>query len=94
MKKFEYNQDKNIKLKRERGVSFEEIICLISDGHVIEVLEHNNQDKYNGQSIFVIDIESYVWLVPFIEDDEKIFLKTAFPSRKHSKKYLEKDNDK
>ncbi len=92
MKKYTYNQAKNIKLKSERGISFEELIWLINDGYLIDILDHPDQQKYPGQSIFVVDIEGYVWLVPYVEDDDKIFLKTAFPSRKHSKKYLEGKN--
>lgn len=37
---------------------------------------------------FVINIDNYVYLVPFIEDQQKYFLKTIFPSRKATKKYL------
>jgi hypothetical protein len=92
LKKFTYNQDKNIQLKSQRGISFEELIWLINHGHLIDILEHPNQDKYQGQSIFVIDVEEYIWLVPFVENEDEIFLKTAFPSRKHSKKYLEDKN--
>ncbi len=94
MKKFIYNQDKNIQLKSQRGISFEELIWLINHGHLIDILEHPNQEIYQGQSIFVIDIEGYIWLVPFLEVDDEIFLKTAFPSRNHSKKYLEDKNGK
>ena len=78
MKKFTYNQDKNIQLKSQRGISFEELIWLINDGHLIDILEHLPCEKYQGQSIFMIDVEGYIWLVPFVEDDDEIFLKTAF----------------
>jgi hypothetical protein len=35
-----------------------------------------------------LEINDYVYYVPFIEDNEKIFLKTIIPSRKYTKKYL------
>jgi len=90
--KFAYNKKKDLLLKEERGISFDEIIFYVQEGYVVDVLVNPNQEKYPQQYIYVIDIEGYLWLVPFIEDNEKIFLKTAFPSRKHTTKYLEEKN--
>jgi uncharacterized DUF497 family protein len=85
MKKFNYDLNKSEKLYTERGLSFEEIIALIESGHIIDVLEHPNQDKYHRQKIYLLDVNGYLWLVPFVETEDEIFLKTAFPSRKHNK---------
>ena len=49
------------------------------------------RQKYKGQRVYVIEIEGYAYMVPYLEDDEFIFLKTIFPSRKYTKKYLRKD---
>jgi hypothetical protein len=87
---YEYNAEKNSKLKSERGISFEEIIYYIENGHLLDVIEHPNQDKYASQHFYVIDVDGYVHLVPFVRTERSIFLKTIFPSRKHTKTYLSK----
>lgn len=95
MKYFNWNNDKNEKLREERGVSFEEIVLAIEQGQLLDILEHPNKNKYEKQNIFVIKLYNYVWLVPFVEDEKEVFLKTIIPSRKATKQYLRggKDND-
>jgi uncharacterized DUF497 family protein len=93
MKYFSWNEKKNDLLKTQRQVSFEDIVFQIEKGFLLDVLEHPNQEKYTGQRIFVVQIDDYGYLVPFIEDEREIFLKTIIPSRKATKKYL-KGNSK
>lgn len=81
-KHFAWDPDKNLKLKRERGVSFEEVLFHIEAGDVLDVLDHPNPKRYPGQKIYVILIDGYVHLVPFGESGDEIFLKTIIPSRK------------
>lgn len=88
MKYFDWDEDKNAKLKSEREVCFEDVVTAIDGGNLLEVLEHHNSDKYPNQKIYVVKINDYVYLVPFVEDKEKIFLKTIYPSRKMTRKYL------
>jgi len=88
MKIFAWNDDKNRILKAERQVCFEDVVICIEMGFLLDILEHPNQDKYKGQKIFVVQIDDYVYLVPFVEDEKKIFLKTVIPSRKATKRYL------
>lgn len=88
MKYFSWNEEKNELLREERQVSFEDVVFYIEEGFLLDVLEHPNQEKYKGQRIFVLQMDDYVHLVPFIEDDREIFLKTIIPSRKATKKYL------
>lgn len=88
MKQFDWNKEKNEALIKTRGVSFEEIVVYISKGDLLDILEHPDKQKYPGQRIFVININSYAYYVPFVEDDERIFLKTIIPSRKLSRKYF------
>ena len=90
MKNFVWNEDKNEKLKRERNISFEIILLQIEAGKILDILEHPNSEKYQGQKIFVIEFEGYAFLVPFVEDEQKIFLKTIIPSRKATKFYLKR----
>ena len=55
---------------------------------LLDTIEHPNADKYSNQKIFIVNIENYIYLVPFVESEESIFLKTIIPSRKMTKKYL------
>jgi len=88
MKFFSWNEEKNELLKDERQVSFEDVVFHISQGFLLDILEHPNQDKYKGQRIFVVEIDEYAYLIPFIEDEREIFPKTIIPSRKATRKYL------
>lgn len=85
---FSWNEEKDELLKSERQVSFEDIVFYIEKGFLLDVLEQPNQEKYKGQKIFVVQIDDYIYLVPFIENDHEIFLKTIIPSRKATRKYL------
>ena len=85
MKYYYWNNDKNEKLKKERGISFEDIIYYIENKNLRAVLRHNNQEKYPAQKIYVVEINNYAYLVPFIESEKEIFLKTIIPSRKVTK---------
>jgi len=91
VKYFTWDDAKNEKLKAERGIGFEEIVFLIQRGDLLDVLEHPNQERYGGQRVFVVQRDDYVYLVPFVEDDRLVFLKTIIPSRKATKRYLGKE---
>jgi uncharacterized DUF497 family protein len=88
MKYFSWNEEKNERLKRERNVSFEEVVFHIERGDLLDIVEHPNQEKYQGQRLFIVNIDNYGYLVPFIESEEEVFLKTIIPSRNATKKYL------
>jgi uncharacterized DUF497 family protein len=88
MKPINWNSDKNMTLKAERGVSFEEVLVAISQGLLLNVVEHPNKGKYPNQLIFVVRIRGYAYLVPFVETDEEIFLKTVIPSRSATRRYI------
>jgi len=88
MRYFSWSEEKNELLKEERQVSFEDVVFYIELGFLLDVLEHPNQEKYKGQKIFVVQIDDYAYLVPFVEDDHDVFLKTIIPSRKATRKYL------
>lgn len=85
---FDWDEEKNKKLKEERGVGFEDVVIAIDGGNLLDVLKHHNLKKYPNQQIYVVKIEDYVYLVPFVKGPEKQFLKTIYPSRKMTKKYL------
>ncbi len=88
MKHYNWDPSKNEKLKAERNISFEEIVFHIGQGAEVDVFEHPNQERYPGQKISVVLIEGYAYLVPYIESETEIFLKTIIPSRKATKKYV------
>ena len=90
MKRFNWNADKNEQLRLERDISFEEIIFPLENGGSLDILEHPNQERYGGQRIFVVAVEDYAHLVPFVEDEGEVFLKTIIPSRKATRTYLGK----
>lgn len=88
MKYFSWDSEKNELLKRERGISFEEVVFHIDQGDLLDIVEHPNQDRYRGQRIFVVNIDHYAHLVPFVETEAAVTLKTIIPSRKATKRYL------
>ena len=93
MKYFDWDAAKNAKLRAERGIGLEDIVFHIERGDLLDILEHPNTDRYAGQRIFVVRREDYVYLVPFVEDDHTVFLKTIIPSRKAMKQYLGEESD-
>ena len=92
MKPFRWNHDKNEALKIQRGISFEEIVLAIEADGLLDELRHTNPDKYPNQSILVIALEAYVYLVPYVEEPDYYFLKTVIPSRKATRDYLLRSN--
>jgi uncharacterized DUF497 family protein len=88
MKYFDWNDEKNKLLKKERGVSFEQIELAIASGDLLDRVRHPNPEKYPNQKVFLVKIEDYVYSVPYVEDSERIFLKTIIPNSKATRKYL------
>jgi uncharacterized DUF497 family protein len=89
MKPIRWNSDKNEWLIRNRGVCFEQVLVAFTRDEILDVVEHPNQQKYAGQMVAIVKIGDYAYLVPYVENDEEIFLKTVIPSRKATKKYVE-----
>jgi len=86
---FNYSHEKNQYLKNTRGIGFEDVETAINDGRVLDILTHPNQHLYPNQKLYVLNIHNYAYVVPFVKYEENnIFLKTIFPSRKLTKKYL------
>ncbi len=81
MKEFRWSEVKSLKLKKERGVSFEDIIA----GRFLGIEKNISRDN---QWLMIFEVDGYTWVVPYVDGDGHYFLKTAFPSRKHMKTYL------
>ncbi len=90
MKILNWNKEKNIKLQEERNISFEDIVFQIQMGNILDKVEHHAKPN---QQIYIIEFNDYAYLVPFVETETEIFLKTIIPSRKATKKYLKGEKD-
>jgi len=87
---FDWDNEKNDFLRKQRNVSFEEIVLCISEGSIVDIIE------YPKQRVYLVERENYVYAVPFIKDEDSdiVFLKTIFLSRKYTRKYLQNQEDK
>ena len=92
MKPFRWNHDKNEVLKKDRDISFEEIVLAIEADGLLDGRQHPNPDKYPNQSILVVALEGYIYLVPYVEEQDFYFLKTVIPSRKATRDYLQRNS--
>lgn len=90
---YRWNNEKNLRLKRERGISFEQVVMHIDQGDLVDIVTHHNPERYAHQKILVVNIDAYIYLVPFVEDDRGFFLKTIIPSRKATRDYLGRSNE-
>ncbi len=88
MKKISWSGEKNEKLIAERGISFDDVVYHLEQGNVLDDIDHPNQEKYPNQSILILEINNYAYIVPYVENDTEVFLKTIIPSRKLTKQYL------
>ncbi len=94
MKNINWNTEKSVALKMSRGICFEDIVFFIERGEILDDYLHPNQKSYPGQRIMVIGVAGYAYLVPYVENEEELFLKTIIPSRKATQQYLgEKHED-
>ncbi|MBK7662727.1 MAG: BrnT family toxin [Sterolibacteriaceae bacterium] len=88
MKPLHWSPEKNERLTADRGVSFESVVVAIEAGGLLDILAHPNPLKYPRQRVLVVAVDNYVCLVPFVEEDDCVFLKTIIPSRKATRDYL------
>ena len=93
MKPFRWSHEKNETLKIERSISFEEMVLAIEADGLLDELRHPNPEKYPNQSVFVVTLDGYVYLVPYVEEPGYYFLKTVIPSRKATRGYLLRNPD-
>lgn len=89
-----WDRSKNVGLKKARGVSFEDILHALDEQGLLWVREHPRPEIYPGQRLMGVLVAGYVFIVPFEETDEKIILKTIYPSRKATKEYRQPRGEK
>lgn len=90
MKEFRFDLNKNIRLKLERSIDFDDIVDALKKEKLIKIIDHPNKKRYPKQRIFLVEINKYIYVAPFVEENDYIFLKTAYKSHKYTKKYLRK----
>lgn len=88
IKQFCWNVEKNQQFQAERGVSFEQALRTIQSNQLLDIIQHPNSERYPNQQIFILEMNQYIYLVPFVESENEIFLKTIIPSRKLKRQYL------
>jgi len=92
LKPIQWNPEKNQLLKDTRGFGFEEVAAAMETGGLLDDRPHPNE-AYSHQGIYFVAISGYVMMVPYVEEEDYIFLKTAYPSRKATKHYLKQVPD-
>jgi hypothetical protein len=93
MKSINWNTEKSIALKVSRGICFEDVVFYIERGDILDDYLHPNQQDYPEQRIMVITFNNYAYLVPYVENEEELFLKTIIPSRKATQRYFGEKNE-
>jgi hypothetical protein len=93
MKNINWNTEKSLALKASRGICFEDVVFFIERGEILDDYLHPNQKEYPGQRIMVISVANYAYLVPYVENEEELFLKTIIPSRKATQRYFGEKNE-
>jgi len=88
VKYYDWSDSKNAKLKAERGICFPDIVAAINQKGALADIDHPNVVLYPGQRVLLVEIDNYVYVVPYVEDKTKIFFKTIYASRKMTKKYV------
>ena len=88
MKPFRWNPEKNELLKIDRGLSFEGVVVAVEADGLLDIVEHPNKARYPRRKVLIVSIDSYIHLVPFVEEADHFFLKTVIPSRKATRDYL------
>jgi uncharacterized DUF497 family protein len=93
--RFDWDIEKNERLKKERNISFEDIALILAAGKLWKTADHPNPEKYPNQRVFLVPVDGYIFFVPFVMENDTIFLKTAFPHRKATRDYLKeiKENE-
>ena len=88
MKPYRWNAEKNELLKNARGISFEHVVVAVESGRLLDITDHPNKAQYPRQKVMVVSIESYAYLVPYVEENDYYFLKTVIPSRKATREKM------
>ncbi len=86
MNRFDGDRGKNEILENTSSISFKEIVFHIENDDELDVYPHPNRKRYPNQLVSIVAVNDYAYLVPYVESEESIFLKTIIPSRKATNK--------
>lgn len=84
---FNWSDEKNILLKKERNVCFEDVVTAIKNNKLLDIIK-NQSKNHLVQYCLIIDISNYAYIVHFVQEGNIFFLKTIYKSRKQTRKYL------
>lgn len=84
----DWSPAKNAELKDRYGFGFERVLVALADGKLLDEREHPNKERFGHQRQLVVEIDDYAWVVPFVFQDQQVFLKTLFPSRRATRDYV------
>lgn len=93
MRQISWSEQKSKELLLKRGVSFDDVLSALQDDRFLAIEEHPNRLKYPHQKILIVRLYGYVYIVPFVESNEGLFLKTIYPDRKYHAKYTRSENE-
>lgn len=85
---FSWDNKKNEQLRKDRNISFEQVVIAIDSDNLVDILDHPNKEKYPNQVLILVSINDYVYAVPTVIKEDEFFLKTIYPSRKYTERYL------
>lgn len=85
---YQYSPEKNLKLIEQRSIGFEDVIAILDSRGPLAVIDHPNKEKYFNQKIYIVEIDGYAYLIPFVRQSNTVHLKTIFRSRKVTKQLL------
>lgn len=85
-----WNEVKDKILKKTRKIGFDKIAKAIAKKQILDIFPHPNKKRYKNQKIMLVNIKNYIYVVPFVEKEDQLFLKTIYASRKYTKKYLKR----
>lgn len=88
MKPLRFSEEKDRLLRAKRKIGFLEVVEAIENNKVLKSIDNPNKKKFPKQKMMLINIKNYIYIVPYIEDENEVFLKTIYPSRKYTKRLL------
>ncbi|ORE90828.1 toxin [Aurantimonas sp. 22II-16-19i] len=83
-----WNSEKNDALKARYGFGFERVLAALQEGRLLLNRRHPNEERYPHQRQIIVEIDHYAWVVPYVETEGGLFLKTMFPSRRATREFL------
>lgn len=82
---YRWSADKDAWLRAERGIGFEELVAAMESGGLRNDRAHPHSNRVHQRMLWV-EHGGRVWVLPYVQDGEGRFLKTAYPSRQARKK--------